>query len=248
MIASLPMYDRPETREAHDRFWALIRKNLYFDKRTMPEALTREGDLWDIWTSPDLVLSQTCGLPYRARLHGRVTMIGTPVFDLPCTPGYYFSTIVVRTDDPRGTLHDFKGACLAVNDHQSQSGWAAPAEFAMDHGFDFDRVVLTGTHADSARAVAEGQADVAGIDAVTWSLIERFDAAAQNLRVLTTTPPTPALPYIAAKGHDTEDLFNAIISAIDQLPPDDRSLLCLKGLTAIHPDRYLDVPTPDFPA
>ena len=247
MIASLPMYERPETTGANDRLWALIRKNLYFDRRPMPEALTRDGDLWDHWKSPGLILSQTCGLPYRAHLHGHVTLVGTPILDLPCAPGFYFSSVVVRADDARVTFDDFKGACLAVNDPLSQSGWAAPAAFAIDHEFEFDRVVLTGTHKTSAETVAKGQADLAAIDAVTWSQIKRFDAVANQLRVLINTPPTPALPYIAANGHDIDDMHNAIKTAIDQLAPKDRALLGLKGITAIHPDRYLDVPTPAFP-
>jgi ABC-type phosphate/phosphonate transport system substrate-binding protein len=248
MIASLPMYDRPETQGANDRLWALIRDNLFCDKRPVPQALTRDGDPWEQWTSPDLILSQTCGLPYRAKLHPKVAMVGTPVLDLTCAPGYYYSVVVVRADDTRAAFDDFKGACLAVNDPLSQSGWAAAASFAKEHGFEFDRVLLTGAHVASADAVLKGRADLAAIDAVTWSLIERFDAVAQSLRVLTTTPPTPALPYITAQGHDTDELFNAIGTAIDQLSTEDRALLCLKGLTAIPSDRYLDVETPRFPA
>jgi hypothetical protein len=93
MIASLPMYDRPETVAANDRLWQAVRTHLGYG----PDHLTRGGDAWDHWQSPDLIVSQTCGYPYRARLHGKVTLVGTPVLDLPdCPPGQYYSVFVAR--------------------------------------------------------------------------------------------------------------------------------------------------------
>jgi hypothetical protein len=74
MIAALPMYDRPEMRAANDRFWQAIRDRL----GDGPPHLTRDRDPWDIWQAPDLLLAQTCGFPYRARLHGRIYLVGTP--------------------------------------------------------------------------------------------------------------------------------------------------------------------------
>jgi len=40
-LASLPMYDRPELRGAHDRYWRAIRAEL----GEGPEYLTRAGDV-----------------------------------------------------------------------------------------------------------------------------------------------------------------------------------------------------------
>ena len=62
MIASLPMYDRPETAAANDRLWQGVRTRL----GEGPEHLVRAGDPWEHWQSPDLLLSQTCGLPFRS--------------------------------------------------------------------------------------------------------------------------------------------------------------------------------------
>ena len=95
MIAALPMYDRPETAAATDRYWGLIRDGLRAREIEAPDDLTRTDDLWTLWQSPDLVLAQTCGLPFRARLHGQVQLVGTPDFGLPgCAPGYYNSVII----------------------------------------------------------------------------------------------------------------------------------------------------------
>ena len=244
MIASLPMYDRPETAAANDRYWELIRDNLYFEKRNPPESLKRGGDMWEEWQSADLFLSQTCGLPYRTRLHGHVTLVGTPVHDLSCEPGYYYSVVIARKNDDRQSIEEFSGAVIAVNGWGSQSGWAAPQNFAADHGFAFQRAHVSGGHGASALAVAEGVAEIAALDAVTWKMLCRFDEFTRDLKEITQTPPTPALPYISAKGHNIDDLHNAVSIAIDQLSAEDRETLCLKGLTAIHPDLYLAVPTP----
>jgi ABC-type phosphate/phosphonate transport system substrate-binding protein len=248
VIASLPMYDRPETRAANDRLWQLIRANLPDETKSAPETLARTGDPWSDWLSPELLLSQTCGLPYRARLHGRVTLVGTPVHDLPCAPGHYFSAVVARSDDPRAAVADFAGARIAVNDGLSQSGWAAPQALAAAHGFAFTDVTLTGSHRASAEAVAAGAADLAAIDAVTWRMIRRWDTFAAELRVIAETPPTPALPYITNRRRDPDDLCRAIGDAIRALDAEDRDTLCLAGITRLPADRYLSIPTPPPPA
>ncbi len=245
MIASLPMYDRPETRDANDALWAEIRMRLPWPT---PQTLTRGGDPWDHWQSPDLILSQTCGYPYRAHLHGHVQLAGSPVHDLPgCPPGHYNSVIIARADDPRDSPADYAAARFAFNAALSQSGWAAPQNYAAAQGFRFTNPVQTGEHVLSARAVAEGRADVAAIDALTWLLILRHDPFAVDLREITRTPPTPILPYITAPGRDADTLARAVAAAITALPTAHRNSLALSGLTRIPAAEYLNVPNPPPP-
>ncbi|NNK78215.1 MAG: PhnD/SsuA/transferrin family substrate-binding protein, partial [Litoreibacter sp.] len=195
MIASLPMYDRPETRASNDRFWQLIRNQLE-PGLASPEELSRTADHWQDWENPELLLSQTCGYPYRTRLHGKTRLVATPVYDLPdCPPGHYYSVLIARKSDPRGGFEDFARARLAYNDALSQSGWAAPQSHAEDTGFRFTDVTQTGAHRTSAQAVASGIADIAAIDAVSWAMIRRWDSFAADLREIGVTAPTPALPY-----------------------------------------------------
>ena len=244
MIAALPMYDRPETRAANDRFWSLIRDTL----GEGPERLTRDADPWDIWQSPDLLLAQTCGLPYRARLHGRVTLVATPVHALPDMPsGHYCSVLVARADDPRAEFAAFASARLAYNEPLSQSGWAAPQSHAAAAGFRFGDLLHTGSHRASARAVAEGRADIAALDAVTWKMIRRWDGFATRLRVVERTAPTPALPLITAAGRDPEPLAAALARAVAALDPAGRETLCLTGIARIPAEAYLALPLPTPP-
>lgn len=249
MIASLPMYDRPETRTAHDRLWSGIRAALQAEGIDAPHALDRTTGLWETWQAPDLLLSQTCGFPYRARLHGRVALVATPVWDLPgAPPGQYYSVLVARRDDGRTDLADFAGARLAYNDALSQSGWAAPVAAAHEAGFAFADTVETGAHRASALAVAGGRADIAAIDAVTWRMIRRWDGVASALREIGTTAPTPALPWITATGGPVEALARALAAALADMAADDRDALAIEGATRIDAAAYLAVPIPPPPS
>lgn len=250
MIASLGMYDRAETQGANDRLWAKIRDGLRANGVAAPDELTRgERAYWQAWQAPDLVFSQTCGFPYRAKLHGHVTLIGTPDYGLPgCPPGHYNSVFVARKADSRQTLSDFSGARLAYNEALSQSGWAAPQNHAAALGLQFPPSLQTGGHRLSALAVSEGRADLAAIDALTWAMLTRWEPWTTTLKeVGRTEPPTPVLPYIAAHGADAAVYFKVIRQAIAALSADDRETLHLKGVVQIPAEFYLAVPTPATP-
>lgn len=249
MIAALGMYDRAECQAANDRLWSLIRDGLRAEGVKAPDALTRgAGAYWQAWQSPDLILSQTCGFPYRASLHGDVALIGTPDYAVEgCAQGYYRSVFVARKHNPRNSLAEFDGATLAFNEDLSQSGWAAPQNHAAALGLSFKPHLWTGGHLASARAVAEGRAEIAALDAITWAMIARWEGFATDLKVVGQTEPTPGLPYITAKGSDAEQLFRLISAAIEALGASDRDTLRLRGLVRISPEDYLAVPTPPTP-
>ncbi len=249
MIASLAMYDWPQVRSEHDRLWTLIRDALADEKIAAPEVLTRDGSLWDIWESPELILGQTCGMPYRTRLHGQVELVGTPDYALPdARPGHYYSVFVTRSDEP-GDVVDFIDRTLAFNGQDSQSGWAAPQNQMAKLGLRFTHTRHTGAHRDSARAVASRKADIAAIDAVSWHLIaSHMPELAGKLRVITHTDPTPGLPLITAKGRDASALARAAAAAIAALSVADRAALGLGGIVEIPASAYLGVPTPPPPS
>lgn len=246
MIASLPMYDLPPFRAANDRLWAGIRDRMRATGLPAPEALTRGADtLWPQWEAADLTLSQTCGMPYRTRLHGRVTLIGTPDYGVEgCPPGYYRSVFVAHKDDTRQGLGAFDGSHMAYNEDVSQSGWAAPLNHARANGITLNPTLKTGGHLLSLQAVAEGRAPLASLDAVTFRMLQSFHPLAAQIKVIAQTDPTPGLPLIAAKGADTAVMFRLIGDAIAAMPTDDRALTGLRGLIAIPAEHYLAVPTP----
>jgi ABC-type phosphate/phosphonate transport system substrate-binding protein len=249
MIASLGMYDFGPMMAANDRLWALIRDGLRAQGVAAPEALTRDdAAYWPAWQAPDLLLSQTCGYPFRARLQGRVAYVGTPDYGIEgCPPGYYRSVFVVRAHDPRQRLEDFDGTRFAYNEDLSQSGWAAPQTHAAGFGMRLPPTLRTGGHRLSAQAVAEGRADIAALDAVTHALLLASDPDHRRLRVIARTVPTPGLPCITALDGPAEALFQAMAAAIETLSPQDRATLHLRGIVRIPTEAYLAVPNPPSP-
>lgn len=245
MIANLMMYQRPQLVDAHNRYWQLIRTNLELAGLDGPESLSQDAEEFFVWNNPDLVLSQTCGMPYRTWLCDKVRLVGTPDYGLEgCPPGYYRSALVVRSVDPRETLAEYRDAIFAYNQTFSQSGYAASYWHLEPQGFWFENRLHTEQHLNSARAVAEGRADIASLDAMSWKLMEKYDDFAKDLRVLEWTEPTPGLPLITAKKNDAEVVFRAVKMAIEELTPADRALLCLRGIVGIPKDKYTAISNP----
>lgn len=245
MIANLGMYDMPTLRGATDALWAGIRAQL----DDGPAQLTRGADLWEIWRSPDLLFAQTCGYPYRAKLRSHVHLIATPDYALPgCPPGYYNSLILARADDPRSALTAFDGARFAYNEALSQSGWAAPAQHFQARNLTLGALHQTGSHAASADAVAEGQADFCALDALTYLLLCDADPAfGSRFKIIERTASTPALPYITARTRDPAPLLGALKRAVAALDPAHRTALRLRDVLRIPETAYLSVPTPPAP-
>jgi ABC-type phosphate/phosphonate transport system substrate-binding protein len=238
MIASLPMYDLPEHREHTDRLWSLAADALRAQGIAAPGQVSRPADLPADWLRPDLLLSQTCGLPFVRRLRGRVDLVGAADHGLPdCAPGSYRSRIVVRGGMPAGSLADLRGRVAAVNSDESQSGAGAlrtaVRPFSNGRPF-FASVIRTGSHLGSILAVAEGRADVAAIDAVTFAMALRHRAEARFLRVLLSTPETPGLPFITRPGGPVRALFTALADAIGAVGPEARDALMLQGIVPRH--------------
>ncbi|PSL21187.1 phosphate/phosphite/phosphonate ABC transporter substrate-binding protein [Shimia abyssi] len=245
MIASLMMYARPELADAHANFWRHISARLIASGVKSPNDLSQSTEEFHVWTHPNLTLSQTCGMPYRLWLHDQVSLVGTPDYTLPdCPPGYYNSAIIVRADDPRADVTAYRDAIFAYNQTFSQSGYAAPWWHLKPHGFWFNSTFHSGAHLASARAVADGAADIAALDAVSWRQMQTYDPIAARLRVLNFTAPTPGLPLITARNNDPDIVFEAVSNAINDLSDLERTALGLTGLVRIPKERYLTVPNP----
>jgi ABC-type phosphate/phosphonate transport system substrate-binding protein len=245
MIASLMMYARPELVDANARLWASIRAALAKRDIDAPSTLSQSAPPFEVWEDAALVLSQTCGMPYRTRLKDRVKLVGTPDYQLEgCPAGHYRSAIMVRADDPRETLGAYADARLAYNAPHSQSGFAALYNHAAPSGIWFQTRIESGAHLASARMVAQGQADIAALDGQTWRLIQRYEGWAAKLRVLEYTAPTPGLPLITGTAQDANVVFEAVAEAFDTLLPQAAAALDLHGLIRIPQADYLAVPNP----
>jgi len=246
-VAALPMYDLPELHEANDALWASLRDRLSGHGVSAPEALDRTLPLDVLWRHPGLLLAQTCGYPLGKSLHDKVRLIGTPRYTAQgCEGPFHRSVVVVRAGDKAESLLDLKGQRCAVNALDSNTGMnllrAEIAPLAKGRPF-FASVLVTGAHLESARAVLEGDADVAAIDCVTWAHLRRHrQALTRRLRILAWTARTPGLPLIAAPDHP-HLVYRALIIALEGAMEDPalkaaRRVLMIEGVSALPLPHY----------
>jgi ABC-type phosphate/phosphonate transport system substrate-binding protein len=107
---------------------------------------------------------------------------------------------VVHRDARIEHTGELRGFRCVVNTPTSHSGMnVLRALFASVHrkGRFFSAVLHSGSHEASLRMVADGFADVASIDRVTYALIERYrPIALRKTRVLCSSVRIPAPPYV----------------------------------------------------
>lgn len=215
------MYDWPEVAWATDALWRAIAERLASVGIEAPGALERSRDAEAVWRDPGLVLSQTCGYPYAMRLQDSVTLVATPVYGVAgCEGPLYSSFVIARREEQGRALADFAGRSIAFNARDSFSGCVALVAAMKEAGADPASAdwVETGSHRASLRAVADGRADLAAIDAVVWAFAERYEAGAvSRLRAIMRTPVRPALPFITAacrSAVEVDDIRAALLDAL----------------------------------
>ena len=246
--AALSMYDLPELQLANDALWSAIVTRL--QARGVigaPEQLTRDVPPEVLWTHPDLILAQTCGLPLATRLERQVQVVATPRYRARGCDGIdYRSAVVVRADHPASSLNDLRGGRCAVNDLASNSGMnllrAEIAPIAQGEAF-FNAVIITGSHLASANAVVHGDADVAALDCITFAHLQRWrPQLTARLRVLSWTVRSPGLPLITSLATSAAQLgdLRAVLDevAVDPALREVRDILLLDGFGVVPAEHY----------
>ncbi|RFC68304.1 MULTISPECIES: phosphate/phosphite/phosphonate ABC transporter substrate-binding protein [Mesorhizobium] len=218
VIAALPMYDWPERRGEVDAQWAALRDHLRARGVDAPQELSRRtGDLLDFWKRPDLLFSQTCWGPMEQGLDAFAQVLGQPSYDgIEGGDGeLYSSAIIMRRADVAGgevaapagaeavlPVELMRGRRFAYNVPDSMSGIIGITRDLEAVGEDigvFSELIETGGHRGSIRAVADGRADVAAIDCLSWDLAQKYEPPARELVVVGWTAKRKGLPYISAK-------------------------------------------------
>lgn len=221
-IAELLMYVAPEPiRQANERWLALILERLN-SARLEAQNLS----LPDIWLSPDLLLTQTCGYPLMTALRGQVRVVGCPRYELPdANGGNHCSLLISRADDARRTLPAFFDSRGVINGEDSNSGMnLLRHRLAPLHreGRFFASVGISGSHRESLRWLRDDLADLAAIDSVTFAYLARHaEEEVTGLRVIARSAFSPTLPYITAvtaSDQQLEALRRVMNSALHELP------------------------------
>jgi ABC-type phosphate/phosphonate transport system substrate-binding protein len=245
------MYDFAELETAHDEWWSGIRHHLIgAGVVDAPQTLTRRLDHVGVWTHPHLLLGQGCEYPLAKSFAHCVRMVATPCYAaVGCDGANYRSAIVVRDDDPAGSLAEMRGRRCVVNQTDSNSGMnllratVAPLSYG---GRFFGSVAISGSHRRSAEMVTEGAADVAALDCVSFALLRQLHPeSVATLRVVQWSVSTPSLPFITAAG--TSDavlraLREALAAALADRSLDTvRERLLLTGFDFAPAGGYYDV-------
>jgi ABC-type phosphate/phosphonate transport system substrate-binding protein len=239
MIASLPMYDLPEVRDATIALWDGLARRLGVNPR-----LLREEDYKAAWRKPDLLFSQTCGYPFTHEFKGQLTYVATPHYKADgCNGPLYRSILFAREANP---LADFRNSVAAVNSPDSMSGMLAlrVAFEALDRdGKFFSWHMFTGSHVASLAAVQAGSADISAIDCVTVALLRKHrPTSLAGLVEVARSPTVPGLPYVTRSGDPTK-IHTALMSVLaDAELEAAREALLLSGASVLPSEAYDVIP------
>ena len=218
----LLMYTAPEPiRLANERWISRILEHLGHSRLNAASL-----SLPELWLSPDLLLTQTCGYPLMTLLRDQVRIVGRPRYELPdASAGNHCSLILSRADDTRKTLADFRGSRGVINSEDSNSGMnllrQRLAPLHRDGQF-FATVAISGAHRESLRWLREARADLAAIDSVTYAcLAQHAPQEVSGLRVVARSAFSPTLPFITAAtatNEQIEQLRRVMNQALRELP------------------------------
>jgi ABC-type phosphate/phosphonate transport system substrate-binding protein len=247
LIASLPMYDFPWIAAANDALWASIAARLAEAGVQAPMRLTRNGDLAGLWRHPALIFGQTCGYPYVTALKETVTLIAAPEYSFPgCEGASHRSFLIRRATDPRPALAAFQGAMAALNTHDSNTGMnlfrATIAPVAAGARF-FSSIVITGSHEASVVSVAEGRADLASIDCVSFALLKRGrPELVERVAIVAESLLSACLPFVASASFPAPTIQAVRQALFEALADPDLAETCaalgLKGARIATPADY----------
>jgi ABC-type phosphate/phosphonate transport system substrate-binding protein len=247
LIASLGMYDAPPLRDANNALWTAIAGRLTDAGIAAPNEPTRDRDLPSLWRAPNLLLAQTCGYPLVTTLKGAVRVVATPRYTAEgCEGAFHRSAYVVAQANTAASLADLRGRRCAVNELTSNTGMnllrVEISSLAEGRRF-FGEVTQTGSHAASLAAVADGRADIASLDAVTFAHLRRYEPhLSQEVRVLGWSQPSPGLPLITSLKTSEKDLA-ALRQALSEVSADPvlcgvRDALLLDGFELLPEATY----------
>ena len=243
------MYDWPETGHAIDALWANIRNQLIQRNIEAPSILDRINHPAALWSKPELLIGQTCGWPYANYLKEQVVPFARFYYDiLGCPAGDYNSVYIGHDDDDFDHLASPQAfefvEKIAINSDDSQSGFHVFSEITdkpAEEAIAKEKRIVTGAHRNSISAVANGDANIAAIDAVAFELAKHYEPeTVSRIVVLKSSKPKAGLPLITSKDnqHLIPQLFEAVQQALNETPHDVLETLLIKGVVHAKPSDY----------
>ncbi|MEJ7722846.1 MAG: PhnD/SsuA/transferrin family substrate-binding protein [Ilumatobacteraceae bacterium] len=193
-FVSLTMYPFAALRPAWERLWAAVHEFVPW----MPSGLRWSGTVLDHSADAACALVHVCGWPVATVLRDKVTVVGAFNLDHPGAEGHHYCSTLISASEP-GCSAWTDDCTAAVNGDDSLSGWISLACAAG--GTWPGRVLSTGAHLESVRAVGDGRAGVASIDSTSWAHIGRlFPELARRVHVVGQGPRVPSPPLVVPVG------------------------------------------------
>ncbi len=246
--ASLPMYDLPEVRNAHDTLWAVLAQNLRNKGLdNVPDHLTHDQLVSTLWHDPDLLISQCCGYDIVHSYKNILRPIATPKFAaFGCLGENYCSSIVVAETCPYSDVRDMAGTIAVINGPESHSGMSALRHLVAqchDEGRFFSEVKISGSHVASLDMIRHNKADIAAVDSVTLALLSKHQShTMKGLKILGTTYTAPAPPYVVRANlseRDVKKITDALVDTFNEPTiANHRAQLLLTGLALAQREDY----------
>ena len=189
----MAMYPFESLRSSWDHLYGMVARGV----TGAPNELRWDLDVHDTWLSPQLALGMTCGWPLITQLLRRVRVVGTFVYAIDGEVGHTYRSVIVAREAV--TVADLANKTLAFSSANSLSGYVSMMSLLpTGHNAWPGSTVETGAHLLSIDAVREGRADVASIDALTWTYAQQnFPDVLQGLVIIDRGPVVPHLPLIA---------------------------------------------------
>jgi ABC-type phosphate/phosphonate transport system substrate-binding protein len=243
------MYVLPEVQRATAEVWQQLRSFLQAKgwPGEMDEAPEFDIPWHDAARESQLLFTHACGYPFVTELRQRgYRYLLTPSYDFAgCEGAEHHSVLIVHRESGIGFISEARGKVAAINGWDSNTGMNllryAVAAFAKNGKF-FEHIMVTGAHVNSMKAVANGEAAIAAVDAVTYGYMQRYQPdACSELRVIGFTAPSPALPLLAGPAISenlADDLRNLLLSFADSHAPLLLETLNITGFHDIGEDAY----------
>lgn len=113
----------------------------------------------------------------------------------------YYSYVIVHKDSAIQSFDQLRGKIFAFTDPHSNTGCLVPTYFlAMSNETPesfFKKTFFTYSHDNSIKAVAEGLADGASVDSLTWGFMNMVDSEmTSHTRIIKKSPPYSMPPIV----------------------------------------------------
>ena len=224
-----------------DSFYNLIESPSALQSRLNFDA--SESTLRD----PDLFIGHTCGYPLMFDFADALSPVCVPVFEVAgAEHKSYSSLFIVAAESEHESLADCFQSIAVINGRRSNSGMNAfrhaIAPLARG-GIFFSDVVESGSHKQSLFDVADGRADIAAIDCVSFAMIaDAWPDRVARVRCLGYSATTCGLPFVSPKPLlnriDKQEIVATLNQALANLPDRYQADLHLGGFETVELEAY----------